>query len=99
MGVEISDDVGFCIVFFLVVLSHFDCISCGVKCELARTPSEVGMMTPSEGCVRGRVPAQYYPFLYTPSHLSKLRHLSELSQPMSLLFSYLYNVRHNSVIE
>ena len=46
-----SGDVGFCIVFLLLVISSFDCLGGGVECVLVHSPSEVGMVTPSVGCV------------------------------------------------
>ena len=49
----ISDYVGLCIVFLLLVLSRFDRLCGGVECVLTHSPSEVGMVTPSEGCVSG----------------------------------------------
>ena len=49
MGVDISDGFGFLIVF----LSCSYCLGGDVECMLARSSSEVGMVTPSEGCVIG----------------------------------------------
>ena len=49
MGVDISDGVGFLLVF----LSCSYCLGGDVECMLARSLSEVGMVTPSEGCVIG----------------------------------------------
>ena len=49
MGVDISDGVGFLLVF----LSCSYRLGGYVECMLARSPSEVGMVTPSEGCVIG----------------------------------------------
>ena len=48
---------------------------------------------------KGRVPAQDVPF--STCHLIWVNYevLSQLSQPMPLLFSYLNSVQHNSVIE
>ena len=42
-----SGDVGFCIVFLLLVISSFDCLGGGVECVLVHSPSEVNMVTPS----------------------------------------------------
>ena len=53
MGVNISDGVGFCIFVLLVVLSRFDSLGGDMECVLVHSPSEVGMVTPSEGCVSG----------------------------------------------
>ena len=53
VGGVISDGVGLCIIFFLMVLSCFDSLGGGVEGVLAHSPSEVGMLTPSEGCVNG----------------------------------------------
>ena len=39
--------------FVLLVLSHFDRLDGGVECVLGHSPSEIGMVTPSEGCVNG----------------------------------------------
>ena len=49
VGGVISDGVG----FLLMVLICFDRIGGGMVCTLAHSPSEVGMVTPSEGCVSG----------------------------------------------
>ena len=49
----LSNCVGLCIVFLLMVLSRFDCLCGSVECVLVHSPSEVGMVTPSEGCVNG----------------------------------------------
>ena len=43
--------IGFCIVFLTFVRNSFGQIVGGVQCLLACSPSEVGMVTPSEGCV------------------------------------------------
>ena len=45
--------IGFCIVFLTFVRNSFGQIVGGVQCLLACSPSEVGMVTPSEGCVSG----------------------------------------------
>ena len=49
MGVDISDGFGFLLVF----LSCSYRLGGGVVCMLARSSSEVGMVTPSEVCVIG----------------------------------------------
>ena len=49
MGVDISDGVGFLLVF----LSCYYRLGSDVECMLARSSSEVVMVTPSEGCVVG----------------------------------------------
>ena len=47
VGVEFSMD------FVLVVISRFGCQGGGVECVLGNSPSEVGMVTLSKGCVNG----------------------------------------------
>ena len=42
-------------VFLLLVLSCFDLLDGGVEWVLGQSPSEFGMVTPSEGCVNGMV--------------------------------------------
>ena len=42
-----SVGVEFCMVFLLLVLSHFYCLGGGVECVMGNSPSEVGMMTHS----------------------------------------------------
>ena len=37
--------------FVLLVLSRFDRLCGGVECVMGHSPSEVGMVTPCEGCV------------------------------------------------
>ena len=49
MGVDIYDGVG----LFLVFLSCSYRLGVDLDFMLARSPSEVGMVTPSEGCVIG----------------------------------------------
>ena len=52
-GGETSDGVGFCgvfIVFLTVVLNFFNPLGGGTECVLARSLSEVSMVTPSECC-------------------------------------------------
>ena len=54
VGGNTSDGVeffGVCIVSLTVVINTFDCLCGGVECILAHSPSEVGMVTPSECCV------------------------------------------------
>ena len=51
MGGVISDGVGFCSVFFIIIMSRFYRIGGSVECVLAHSPSEVSMVIPSEGCV------------------------------------------------
>ena len=51
MGSDTSDVVGFFIISLLVFLSRFGRLGGGVWCVLERSPSEVGMETPSEDCV------------------------------------------------
>ena len=46
-----------------------------------------------------RGPSQEVPYFYTPSRLSELKVVSQLSQPIFLSFSYLNSARHFSVIE
>ena len=50
MGGVLSDGVGFCVLLLLMVLSRFDRLGSGMDCVMVRSPSEVGMVTPSEGC-------------------------------------------------
>ena len=47
VGVKFSMD------FLLLVLCCFDRIGVGVEFLLGQSPSEVGMVTPSKGCVNG----------------------------------------------
>ena len=47
VGVEFSMD------FVILVLSRFDRRGGGVDCVLGHSPSEVGMVTLSKGCVNG----------------------------------------------
>ena len=49
----LSDGVGFYIVFLLLVLSCFYSLSGGLERVLVHSPSEVSMVTPSEGCFNG----------------------------------------------
>ena len=49
MGVDISDGLGFLMVFLICYYR----LGGDVECMLARSPSEVGMVTPSEVCVIG----------------------------------------------
>ena len=54
VGGDTSDGVefdGVCIIFLTVVLNCFVCLCGGVYCVLVHPPSEVGMVTPSGGCV------------------------------------------------
>ena len=53
VGGDTSDGVGICIVFLPVFLSRFYPLGGRAQCMLVSSPSEVGMVTPSEGCVSG----------------------------------------------
>ena len=54
VGGDTSDGIGFCgvcIICLTVVINCYDYLGGGVEYMLARSPSEVGMVTPSECCV------------------------------------------------
>ena len=51
--VVLSDGVGFCIFFLILVLSRFYRLGGVVKCVMMHSCSEVGMVPPSEVCVNG----------------------------------------------
>ena len=56
-----SVGVEFCMVLLLMVLSRSDCLGGGVECVLGHSPSEVGMMTPSEGFINGMLSGAVFP--------------------------------------